>query len=807
MTFLPRQKYFSTAWLMCALTFGACQKATRHSSSENVEVVNPNGRNDQWGFIGFGGGGATFYPVVSPHDPNNAFLSCDMTGSYHTNNGGDTWRMFNLRTVVGSYVFDPLQASTVYALGRGDGGGLYKSTNGGDTWSLRFPKRETVSAIVAKGDHADERWITKDSTRHHVMALAVDPANSSSLYAVIQIQDSISFQHSSDGGENWAKEKSIEGSVTNIFVHPGSDEKNRTIYLTRPKSIISRTDGRWNSYPIPTGVDHITEYGGGFDSDSKRVIIYGISGKSYFNPEGDESGIFMTDNGGASWSNKQNALIDMTAKATSLPEWRSLGTSSKHPNVLYISYANFQTAKDTTCIGVAKSVDFGNTWSLVWKDKMTSGNNIPAKNLEGGWINDRYGPSWGENPFSIGVSPGNADVCYTTDFGRVLKTVNGGRTWDQVYTKEASNSGWTSRGIEVTSNYNIVYDPFDFNHVFIANTDVGLMESQDRTKSWKSATKNTGIPRQWMNSTYWLAFDPLVQGRAWAAMSGTHDLPRPKMWRKTGIAKFTGGIAETNDGGKTWTPLTSVLGETAMTHILIEPSSAPASRTLYACAFGKGVYRSLDGGKTWSLKNKGIEGKEPFAWRIIRRETDGNLFLIVCRRSEDGSIGNELDGALYRSTDGAESWTKISLPKETNAPMCVVTDPEHPSAIILSAWGRNVKKIFSADIGGGIFYSDDDGKTWNAVLDKDQHIHDVTYDPRTKTFFACGFAGSAYKSADGQNWDRIMGFNFKWGRRVEPDMADSSKVFVLTFGGGVWYGPAAGDPDAAEDIINPLPVF
>ena len=50
--------------------------------------------------IGPGGGGAMFNPTISPHDSNTVLISCDMTGSYITHDGGQNWRMFNLRGVV-----------------------------------------------------------------------------------------------------------------------------------------------------------------------------------------------------------------------------------------------------------------------------------------------------------------------------------------------------------------------------------------------------------------------------------------------------------------------------------------------------------------------------------------------------------------------------------------------------------------------------------------------------------------------------------------------------------------------------------
>ena len=65
--------------------------------------------------VGPGGGGAMFHPTISPHDSNTVLVSCDMTGSYISHDGGESWRMFNLRGVVQFFVFDPLDRKVIYA--------------------------------------------------------------------------------------------------------------------------------------------------------------------------------------------------------------------------------------------------------------------------------------------------------------------------------------------------------------------------------------------------------------------------------------------------------------------------------------------------------------------------------------------------------------------------------------------------------------------------------------------------------------------------------------------------------------------
>jgi hypothetical protein len=65
--------------------------------------------------LGPGGGGAMFHPTISPHDPEEALVACDMTGSFITHDGGATWRMFNLRGAVHFFSFDPRLRNVIYA--------------------------------------------------------------------------------------------------------------------------------------------------------------------------------------------------------------------------------------------------------------------------------------------------------------------------------------------------------------------------------------------------------------------------------------------------------------------------------------------------------------------------------------------------------------------------------------------------------------------------------------------------------------------------------------------------------------------
>ena len=420
-------------------------------------------------------------------------------------------------------------------------------------------------------------------------------------------------------------------------------------------------------------------------------------------------------------------------------------------------------------------------------------------NVHDAWITERLGTDWGEPGMSLGVAPNHPEICYRTDLGRTMRTLDGGSTWEAVYSRRLGDRTYTTTGLDVTTNYGVFFDPFNSHRMFIAYTDIGLFRSEDGGQSWMSATM--GVPRRWTNTTYWITFDPAVKGRVWGVMSYVHDLPRPKMWRRTSPSRYDGGVCLSEDGGKTWRPSNQGMSPTAPTHILLDPTSPVAARVLYVAGFGKGVFKSVDGGRTWALRNQGLPGAEPFAWRLVREKT-GTLYLILARRSEDGSFGTAQDGALFRSRDGAGHWEPVTLPKGVNGPNGLAIDADDPRRLYLAAWGRNTPK---GAVDGGIFISADSGNSWRNVLSRDQHVYDITVDPRNpKVLYACGFESSAWRSVDrGETWMRIRGYNFKWGHRVIPDPFDPQRIYVTTFGGSVWYGPAAGDPEAVEDIVTP----
>ena len=747
----------------------------------------PAPRFDSWRVIGPGGAGGMFLPTVSPHDPNIVLEHCDMTGTYVSLDGGESWRMFSLRSTVSALAFDQKTPGVLYA----GNAVLWRSEDTGRTWSMVFPdpKKNTVEHM--RDDHAAPMFTTSDPSfpsRQHVRFIAVDPNDSKRIYvtfvgsgrfAQAGALPTTELFESRDYGRSWTKIKDFTAEQVHlVYMLPGSPD----LRVVGESGVYRLNGGQWRQHPAPQGVKFISASAGAQDG---RELIYATTGRG--------GGVYVSRDGGSTWENPRTALPGG-------PAFLSIACSSRNAATAYVGVSTPRTpASDARYYGVAKTADGGKTWSICYRESSE-----PADNVEHSWVADFYG---GAGPIrDIFVAPTNPNVVHLTDScPRALRTTDGGRTWEEEMSAYRGKDRWgrdkwTTIGFDVTTCYGVHFDPFRPKNILISYTDIGMWKSNDGGQSWMSSI--FGIPPHWFNTTYWIEFDPKVSGQVWGAFSRTHDLPRPKMWRRTDPDTFQGGIGWSHDGGDHWI-VAQGLPETAVTHILLDPESPVGSRTLYAAGFGKGVYKSTDNGKTWALKNNGIDSKQPFAWRLTRAK-NGTLYVVIARRSEN-KIGDWEDGALYRSTDGAEHWTKMKLPEGSNGPTGLTLDPGDNNRMYLSAWGYQTPE---GDTSGGVYLSTDGGGTWKNIVTAQQHVYDVTVDPEDPNIvYHCGFNSGAWRSADrSATWKKVMGFNFKWGHRVVPDPYDRSKIYITTFGGSVWHGPAEGDPNAVEDIVTPVKI-
>ena len=452
--------------------------------------------------IGPGGGGAMFHPTISPHDPDTVLVSCDMTGSYITHDGGKSWRMFNLRGVVHFFVFDPLNRKVIYA----GSNGLWRSQDQGETWSLIYPKPSSIKSIEMSSDHSDEELVAEPNPLGNITAMAIDPSDSKILYVVAGDRRKGTFAVfvSRDGGQNWTKEGDLPGLADKLWVNAISPSDSRTLLVAGPHFIEEKASSGMQRISGPVA-KAITDISVGFRKDGK-ASIYVIC----------DEAAFASDDKGTTW--RRASLGQGGGKM------RAIATSLDNPDTAYVSYRDLEEG-GITWLGVAKTTDAGRHWHPIWKEDSNPGAKPPA-NVHDAWITQRFGSDWAENPLALVVAEQDANISYGTDLGRTMRTMDGGANWVAVYSRKSSENGWVTTGLDVTSAYGYHFDPFDHNRQFISTTDIGLFRSEDGGHSWISSTR--GVPKEWMNTTYWIEFDPEVKGRAWSVNSWTHDLPRPR---------------------------------------------------------------------------------------------------------------------------------------------------------------------------------------------------------------------------------------------------------------------------------------
>jgi photosystem II stability/assembly factor-like uncharacterized protein len=153
-----------------------------------------------------------------------------------------------------------------------------------------------------------------------------------------------------------------------------------------------------------------------------------------------------------------------------------------------------------------------------------------------------------------------------------------------------------------------------------------------------------------------------------------------------------GGIFRSSDGGRSWTPKENGLVSSDV-HGVLALRKPDGTRLLYATT-NRGLHRSEDSGETWQFQ--ALDSPWQYTRAIVPR-TDNSAIIFLA--NGNGPPGN--DGRLLRSTDYGYTFADVHLPGELNStPWCIATDPGDPL------------RLFACTNLGQLFRSTDGGDTW-----------------------------------------------------------------------------------------------
>lgn len=183
----------------------------------------------------------------------------------------------------------------------------------------------------------------------------------------------------------------------------------------------------------------------------------------------------------------------------------------------------------------------------------------------------------------------------------------------------------------------------------------------------------------------------------------------------------SGGLWKSTSGGVTWKPIfddqpTASIGAVAIQQsnpsvIWVGTGEGNPRNSLNG---GFGIYKSLDGGKTW--KSMGLENTRHIH-RVIIDPTDPNT---VYAAAIGSPWGEHPERGIYRTRDGGETWEQILFTNNRSGAAELVMDPKNPNKLIAAMWEHKRDPWFfhSGGPGSGMYITYDGGDSWKEITSK-----------------------------------------------------------------------------------------
>ena len=260
------------------------------------------------------------------------------------------------------------------------------------------------------------------------------------------------------------------------------------------------------------------------------------------------------------------------------------------------------------------------------------------------------------------------------------------------------------------------------------------------------------------------------------------------------VAVASGGVWKTNNAGNTYKPIFDGQKSYSIGCVVIDPNNPHTvwvgtgeNNNQRSVAYGDGVYKSEDGGKSW--KNKGLKKSEHIGKILV----DPRNSSVVYTASMGPLWSSGGERGLYKSTDGGDSWDRILHIDEYTGISDIVFDPKNPDVIYAAAQQR-MRHVFTYIGGGpgsGIHKSTDGGKTWKKLTSGlpsgdvgriGLAVSPVNTDYIYAIVEASDKKGGFFRSTDrGASWSKMSGYSTSgnYYQEIYCDLKDVDKVFSM----------------------------
>jgi photosystem II stability/assembly factor-like uncharacterized protein len=353
------------------------------------------------------------------------------------------------------------------------------------------------------------------------------------------------------------------------------------------------------------------------------------------------------------------------------------------------------------------------------------------------------------------------------------------------------------------------------------------------------ATASGGL---WKTTNNGVTWEPLFDDQVTSSIGDVTVSPSHPdiVWAGTGepnnrqSSSWGDGVYKSEDGGRTWKNIG--LRETHhIGRIAIHPANP---EIVYVAALGRlwgpnkerGLFRTTDGGKTW-VNTKFIDENTGFVDLAIDLENPSTLYAAAYqrRRTAFGFSGGGPGSGLYKTTDGGETWIKLTngLPEGPTGRIGIDIYRSNPSIVYAVIENKNGGVFRSEDkgltwrkmsvtnprpmyyskiridpnndqriwvLGASMYFSEDGGKTFNTDLVQEIHgdHHAMWINPADSDHLILGSDGGIHLSYDrGKTWDFVNTVPLGQFYEVGFDMRKPYYVYGGLQDNGSWGGPSA----------------